>query len=274
VAEPVTLDAFAVTFASDGPLVLIAGPCVLEDAAAAHMIARACAEAARACGLGYVFKASYDKANRTRLDAARGPGIERGLAMLDEVRRACGVPVVTDVHSPAEAARAGEVVDIVQVPAFLCRQTDLLVAAGATHRPVLIKKGQFLAAEDMAHAAAKVRAGGGRPILCERGSTFGPHDLVADLRSLVVMRAFAPVVFDATHAVQQPGGGATGGRRELVPALAGAAVAAGIAGLFLEVHPDPDRAPSDGPNMLPLRELAGLLRRVVAVRDAALARGR
>ncbi len=270
----VTLDRFPVTFANTAPLVLIAGPCVLEDEASAVAIAERLRDAAAALALGFVFKASYDKANRTSLESFRGPGLARGLAMLGKVRARAGVPVLTDVHSPDEARAAGEVVDVVQVPAFLCRQTDLLLAAGATRRPVLLKKGQFVAPEDMEHAAAKVRAGGGRPLLCERGTSFGYRDLVVDMRALATMARFAPVVFDATHALQKPGaqGGTTGGDRAFAAPLARAAVAVGIAGLFFEVHPDPARARSDASTSLPLDDIPALLAEVVAI-DRAVKRG-
>jgi 2-dehydro-3-deoxyphosphooctonate aldolase (KDO 8-P synthase) len=253
---------------NDLPLVVIAGPCQLESADHAQMIAGRMAEACAALGAGYIFKASYDKANRTSLSGRRGPGIEAGLAMLDSVRRAIGVPVLTDVHDPAQAAEAAAVADVIQIPAFLCRQTDLLLAAGRTGAAVNIKKGQFLAPWDMAHAAAKVASTGNeRILLTERGVSFGYNALVADMRSLPIMaRTGWPVVMDATHAVQEPGGlgGASGGQRAFAPVLARAAVAVGVAAVFLETHEDPDRAPSDGPNMVPLAEMPALIALLVA----------
>jgi 2-dehydro-3-deoxyphosphooctonate aldolase (KDO 8-P synthase) len=222
-------------------------------------------------GIGYIFKASFDKANRTSVSSYRGPGLERGLEQLAEIRRYLGVPVLTDIHEPSQAAPAAEVVDVLQIPAFLCRQTDLLVAAARTGRPLNIKKAQFLAPEDMASVAGKCReAGNDNLILCERGSSFGYRNLVVDFRSLPVMRELGyPVMFDATHSVQAPGGlgDASGGDRRFVRPLARAAVAAGIDALFLEVHPDPDRARSDGPNMVPLRSLRPLLEELLLLDD-------
>lgn len=223
-------------------------------------------------GIPWVFKASYDKANRSSVRSFRGPGLEKGLRLLREIRDELGVPVLTDVHSPEEAAKVGAVVDIVQVPAFLCRQTDLLLAAGRTGRIVNVKKGQFLAPEDMSQVVQKLESVGNRHILLtERGSTFGYHNLVVDMRSIVMMRDLGyPVVFDATHAVQLPGGGGdrSGGQREYAPVLAAAAVAAGADGVFFETHPAPDRALSDGPNMVPLGQVKQLLGRLRAVREA------
>jgi 2-dehydro-3-deoxyphosphooctonate aldolase (KDO 8-P synthase) len=248
------------------PLAVIAGPCVLESEALCRTVAetlqRLCAE----LGLAYVFKASFDKANRTSVGAFRGPGLAEGLAILKRLRRDLGVPVLTDIHAPDQASEAAEAVDVLQIPAFLCRQTDLLLAAGATGRAVNIKKGQFLAPEDMARAVEKVRStGNDRVLLTERGTMFGYHNLVVDMRALVIMAGLGcPVVFDATHSVQVPGGlgTASGGRREFVFPLARAAAAVGIHGLFLEVHPDPERALSDGPNSLPLAEVGAVLKRV------------
>jgi 2-dehydro-3-deoxyphosphooctonate aldolase (KDO 8-P synthase) len=258
-----------VDFSSEGPLVLIAGPCQLEDAASAVAIARHLAAAASAAGMGYVFKASFDKANRTSHEAPRGPGLAAGLGMLAAVHAAVGCPVVTDVHETTQCAPVAEVADILQIPALLSRQTDLLQAAGRTGRAVMIKKGQFMAPPDIAHAAAKVAATGNRRILlCERGTSFGYRTLVSDLRGLPVMaRTGWPVIFDATHSVQRPSaeGAASGGEREFVAPLARAAVAVGVAGVFLETHPDPDRAPSDGATMLPLDEVAPLLATLAAI---------
>ncbi len=253
------------------PLLIIAGPCVLEDERSALDLARALAQRARAYPVGLVFKASFDKANRTSLQSFRGPGLAEGLRILAEVRRQTNLPVLTDIHEPAQAAPAAEVVDALQIPAFLCRQTDLLLAAGRTGKPVNLKKGQFLAPADMRFAADKVRAAGGAPLLTERGTTFGYGDLVVDMRSLVWLREVnAPVIFDATHSVQRPGSGqgCTGGLREFVRPLARAAAAVGLDGLYLEVHPDPDRARCDGANSLGLDDFTRLLSEVTAVRRA------
>lgn len=253
------------------PLVLIAGPCVIEEPERVLRIAAGLRRAAAACGMGLIFKASFDKANRTSLDSYRGPGLHEGLAVLARVKAELGLPLTTDVHLPEQAAPVAQVVDLLQVPAFLCRQTDLLVACAATGRPVNVKKGQFLAPQDMAHPLEKLRrSGAGGVILTERGASFGYHNLVVDLRSLPTLRALgAPVCFDATHAVQQPGGlgGRTGGDREMVPFLARGAVAAGVDAVFMEVHDDPDHARSDGPNMIPL-DLAPRLFAELAALDA------
>ncbi len=251
-----------------GPFVL-AGPCVLESRQLALDVARELAAIAQRLDLTMVFKSSYDKANRTSATSFRGPGLDMGLSWLAEVREVTGLPVVTDIHLPEQAERVAEVADVLQIPAFLCRQTDLLVAAAETGRIVNVKKGQFLAPWDMKNAADKLRsAGNGRFWFTERGSCFGYNNLVVDMRSLSIMRSFgAPVVFDATHSVQLPGGqgGSSGGQREFVPVLASAAVAAGASGVFLEVHPDPDRALCDGPNSLPLSQVEGLLKRLLAL---------
>lgn len=248
---------------ADRPLCLIAGPCVIESDETTFLIARRLKGICGGLGIPLVFKASYDKANRTSAGSFRGPGLRGGLRLLRDIADELALPVLTDVHSPAEAEIAGEAVDVIQVPAFLCRQTDILVAAGRTGRVVNIKKGQFLAPGDTAHFIPKVRAGAhdaNRVLITERGTSFGYHDLVVDFRGIQVMSGFAPVIFDATHAVQQPGLGAvSGGRREFVPLLVRAAAAAGCAGIFLEVHPDPDRALSDGPNMISLDELPDVL---------------
>jgi 2-dehydro-3-deoxyphosphooctonate aldolase (KDO 8-P synthase) len=260
--QPVAIGRVAI--GRGAPLALIAGPCVIEDRQATLAIARALAELAKTHGVPVVFKASYDKANRTSAGSFRGPGVEEGLAILAEVRAATGLPVLTDIHLPSQAAQAAEVADVLQIPAFLCRQTDLLAAAGATGRPVNIKKGQFMAPDDMRGAVEKVRqAGAAGVLLTERGTTFGYHNLVVDMRSLAVMRSLGvPVVFDATHSVQLPGAGGTasGGDRRFVPLLARAAVAAGVDAVFMEVHPNPDQALCDGPNSWPLSQLADLVR--------------
>ena len=244
------------------PLLVIAGPCQLESLDHAQAIAGTMAEICKAAGAQYVFKASYDKANRTSLGGRRGLGIAAGLKVLETIR-ASGLPVLTDVHDAGQAREAGAVVDVIQIPAFLCRQTDLLLAAGETGAVVNIKKGQFLAPWDMANVAAKVASTGNTQILLtERGASFGYNALVTDMRSLpIMMRTGYPVIMDATHSVQQPGGlgGSSGGQREFAPVTARAAVSLGIAGVFIETHEDPDRAPSDGPNMIPLAQMAGVI---------------
>ena len=251
---------------------LIAGPCVLEDEALNLQVGRALARLSQALGLPIVFKASYDKANRSKLDSPRGPGIEEGLELLRRVQGETGLPVLTDVHEPWQAEKAGAVVDVLQIPAFLCRQTDLLVAAGSTGKAVNIKKGQWMAPEEMAHAVNKVRASGSERItVTERGTFFGYGNLVVDMRSFARIRdaCGVPAVFDGTHSVQRPGkaDGSSGGDPEHIPSLVRGAVAAGCDGLFLETHPDPLNAPSDGPNMLPLEKLARLLDDVMALRE-------
>lgn len=251
------------TCGNDLPLVLIAGPCQLESLDHALMIATHMAEVCARAGAGYVFKASYDKANRTSLSGKRGIGIDEGLEILAAVRDRIGCPVLTDIHDAEQAARAAEVVDVIQIPAFLCRQTDLLLAAGRTGAVVNIKKGQFLAPWDMGNVADKVASTGNRNILLtERGASFGYNTLVADMRSLPIMaRTGYPVIMDATHSVQQPGGqgGSSGGQREFAPVMARAAAALGVAGLFIETHEAPDSAPSDGPNMIPLAQMDALV---------------
>ncbi len=248
------------------PLVLIAGPCQIESRAHAMEVAAALVEAAGPTPL--VYKSSYDKANRTSANAARGVGMAAGLAILAEVRETYGIPVLTDVHLPDHCKPAADAVDVLQIPAFLCRQTDLLVAAGETGAAVNVKKGQFLAPWDMVNVAAKIAATGNeRILLTERGASFGYNTLVSDLRSLPIMaRTGYPIVFDATHSVQQPGGqgASSGGQREFAPVLARAAVAVGVAAVFIEAHPDPDHAPSDGPNMISLREMPALIARLHA----------
>jgi 2-dehydro-3-deoxyphosphooctonate aldolase (KDO 8-P synthase) len=257
------------------PLLLIAGPCVMENEGLCLRIAETLASIAAALPLQVVFKASFDKANRTSAGAFRGPGLDEGLAVLDKVRAATGLPVTTDMHLPSQAAAIGAVCDLIQIPAFLCRQTDLLLAAAATGRAVNVKKGQFLAPGDMRHAVAKLLAGGCHDVcLCERGTFFGYGRLVNDFTGLPAMRQFGvPVIFDATHSVQQPAslGDATGGDRTLIEPLARAAVAVGVEGLFMETHPDPDSSPSDGPNMVPLDQLRPLLERLLRIHDARLA---
>ncbi|MEQ8790661.1 MAG: 3-deoxy-8-phosphooctulonate synthase [Pirellulaceae bacterium] len=253
------------------PLLLIAGPCVMEDESATLQVASALADLTANLAVQLVFKASFDKANRTSVDSFRGVGIEAGLRILDRVRREIGVPVTTDIHEPAQAAAVAEVCELLQIPAFLCRQTDLLEAAAKTGRAVNVKKGQFLAPWDMRNVLDKLLAFGCRDVLlCERGTFFGYGRLVNDMRALPQMRELgAPVVFDATHSVQEPGGlgGKTGGNRAMVEPLARCAVAIGVDGLFFETHPDPEKSPSDGPNMVPLAEFGPLLRRLLRIRQ-------
>ena len=250
------------------PLALIAGPCALESRDHAIEMASALKEIAGRVGIELVYKTSFDKANRTSAKSARAIGLEQALTIFAEVRQKLGVPILTDVHDAQQCAPVAQAVDVLQIPAFLCRQTDLLVAAAATGRVINVKKGQFLAPWDMAHVVAKI-TGAGNPnvLVTERGASFGYNTLVSDMRALPILARTtgAPVIFDATHSVQQPGGqgAASGGEREFVPALARAAVAVGVAGVFIETHQDPDRAPSDGPNMMPLKEMEGLLRRLV-----------
>ncbi len=257
------------------PLLVIAGPCVIEREDLCLAIADHLAALAARLPIQVVFKASFDKANRTSGQAYRGPGVDEGLAVLDRVRRATGLPVTTDVHLPEQATAAGQVCDLLQIPAFLCRQTDILLAAAATGRAVNVKKGQFVAPSDMRHAVAKLLAGNCSDILlCERGTFFGYGRLVNDFSGLPVMRSLGvPVIFDATHSVQRPAslGEATGGDRGLVEPLAMAAAAVGIDGVFFETHPDPDSSPSDGPNMVPLAEFGGVLERVLMIHEARLA---
>lgn len=253
----------AVTFGNDLPLALIAGPCQMESRAHALEMAAALKEICGRLGIGLVYKTSFDKANRTSAKAARGMGLDAALPVFAEIRDTLGLPCLTDVHESWQCARVAEAVDVLQIPAFLCRQTDLLLAAAATGAAVNVKKGQFLAPWDMRYVAEKLESGGcTRILLTERGTSFGYNTLVVDMRSLPIMAETGwPVIFDATHSVQSPGGlgGATGGDRRMVPVLARAAVAVGVAGVFMETHEDPDRAPSDGPNMVPLGEMGGLL---------------
>jgi 2-dehydro-3-deoxyphosphooctonate aldolase (KDO 8-P synthase) len=258
-----------VTFANDSPIAILAGPCQMESRQHALEMASALKEIAGRLGIGLVYKSSFDKANRTSLSGKRGIGLEAALQVFAEIRESLGLPVVTDVHEAGQCERVAPVVDVLQIPAFLCRQTDLLIAAARTGRVVKIKKGQFLAPWDMKNAVAKV-VGSGNPnvLLTERGVSFGYNTLVADMRALPIMaETGAPVIFDATHSVQQPGGQGTssGGDRRFVPVLARAAVAVGVAGLFIETHQDPDRAPSDGPNMVPLKDFEGFLRDLMEI---------
>jgi 2-dehydro-3-deoxyphosphooctonate aldolase (KDO 8-P synthase) len=255
-----------------GKLFLIAGPCVIESEAHALKMARAISAVTQELSVPYVFKASYDKANRTSVRSFRGPGVEEGTRILAKVRSEVGVPVLTDVHDQHDCARVAEAVDVLQIPAFLCRQTDLLVAAAQTGRTVNIKKGQFVAPADMKHAVQKVRdAGNEKVILTERGSSFGYNNLVVDMRSLAIMREYAPVVFDATHSVQLPSAasGVSGGQPQFIPVLARAAVAAGVDGVFMEVHDNPAEAKSDGPNALPLERLRETLEQLLRVHEAS-----
>jgi len=257
-----------VRFGNDLPLTLIAGPCQMESRDHAFQIAGALKEICQKLGIGLVYKTSFDKANRTALSARRGVGLAEALPVFADLRTELDLPVLTDVHEPGQCAELAEVVDILQIPAYLCRQTDLLVAAAKTGRVVNVKKGQFLAPWDMANVLAKiVTSGNANVLLTERGASFGYNRLVSDMRALPVMAATgAPVIFDATHSVQQPGGEGTssGGERQFVPVLARAAVAVGIAGIFIETHQDPDNAPSDGPTMLPLSDMEPLLERLMA----------
>lgn len=252
-------------FAADSSPFLIAGPCVVESDDLNVRVGEALAELAVKLGIAVIYKASYDKANRSRLNAPRGPGLEAGLRALERVRTATGLPILTDVHEPSQVPIAARVADVLQIPAFLCRQTDLLLAAGKAGRPVNIKKGQWIAPEDMRGAVEKVRAGGAPEVaVTERGTFFGYGDLVVDMRSFTRLQEACktPVIFDATHSVQQPGQGAdgsSGGQRRFIPTLLYAAAAAGADGFFLETHPDPAHAPSDGPNMVPLDQLAGIV---------------
>jgi 2-dehydro-3-deoxyphosphooctonate aldolase (KDO 8-P synthase) len=257
-----------------GPLVLLGGPCAIESEQFTVDMGHAIKEVCGRLGVPYVFKASYDKANRTSVDSYRGPGLDEGLRILARVREEVGVPVVTDVHEPAHCAAAAGVVDLLQIPAFLCRQTDLLVAAAATGKPVNVKKGQFVSPAEMRNVVRKLEVSGAAGILlAERGSSFGYNNLVVDFRGLAQMRELAPVVFDATHSVQMPGGLGTssGGQRQYVPLLARAAVAVGVDALFMEIHADPDQALSDGPNMVPLDRLEPLLTELLALHAARAA---
>ena len=258
----------SVRFGNELPLAVIAGPCALESKAHALEMAAALKEIAGRAGIGLVYKTSFDKANRTSAKSARGLGLEPALAIFSEIRDKLKVPVLTDVHDAEQCAQVAPVVDVLQIPAFLCRQTDLLVAAAKTGKAINVKKGQFLAPWDMQNVVEKITGAGNRNVLVtERGVSFGYNTLVSDMRALPILKrtAHAPVIFDATHSVQQPGGQGTssGGEREFVPVLARAATAVGIAGIFIETHQDPDKAPSDGPNMVPLKEMEPLLRALI-----------
>ena len=268
-APSIVVTAEKARFGNDLPFALIAGPCVLESRAHALETAEALKEIAERLKLGLVYKSSFDKANRTSAKSARGLGLRDALPIFAEVKQRIGLPVTTDVHEPEQCAAVAEAIDILQIPAFLCRQTDLLLAAARTGRPVNVKKGQFLAPWDMRNVVAKI-VGAGNPnvLLTERGVSFGYNTLISDMRALPILaETGAPVIFDATHSVQQPGGQGTasGGERRFVPVLARAAVAVGVAGLFIETHQDPDRAPSDGPNMLPLASLEPLLKELIEI---------
>ncbi|HKR20501.1 MAG TPA: 3-deoxy-8-phosphooctulonate synthase [Stellaceae bacterium] len=256
-----------ITLGNDRPLAVIAGPCVLESRAHAMEMSHALVELTGKLGIGLIYKTSFDKANRTSGESPRGMGLEASLPILAEVREKYGCPVLTDVHAPEQCAAIAEAVDVLQIPAFLCRQTDLLVAAAKTKRAINVKKGQFLAPGDMKNVAAKIsKAGNDNILLCERGVSFGYNTLVSDMRSLPIMAQTGyPVVFDATHSVQQPGGQGdkSGGERQYVPMLARAAVAVGVAAVFMETHQDPDHAPSDGPNMVHLKDMPALLRQLM-----------
>ncbi len=259
----------SVRFGNDLPISVIAGPCQLESRQHALETAQALKEIAERLKIGLVYKTSFDKANRTSASAARGIGIDDALPIFAEIRETFGLPVLTDVHENEQCARAAEAVDVLQIPAFLCRQTDLLLAAAATGKAVNVKKGQFLAPWDMANVVKKLVGGGNdRVLVTERGASFGYNTLVSDMRALPILARTtkAPVIFDATHSVQQPGGKgeSSGGEREFVPVLARAAVAVGVAGVFIETHPDPDNAPSDGPNMVPLRDFEALVKNLMA----------
>lgn len=259
----------SVSFANDKPFALMAGPCVLESRQHAFDMCGALKEITTKLNIPFIYKSSFDKANRTSINGARGLGIEKALEVFNELRSHFNVPMVTDVHAPEQCAVVAQAVDILQIPAFLCRQTDLLLAAGQTGKVIHVKKGQFLAPWDMKNVATKIASTGNENILlCERGASFGYNTLVVDMRGLPIMAQTGyPVVFDATHSVQQPGGQgtSTGGDRTMVPVLARAAVAVGVGGLFMETHQDPDNAPSDGPNMVKLTDMAGVLEQLVAL---------
>jgi len=265
-----------ITIGNDKPLALIAGPCQLESRDHAREMCHALVEITGKLGIGFIYKTSFDKANRTSASSARGLGLEKSLPIFVELRETYGCPVITDVHLPEQCRPVAEAVDVLQIPAFLCRQTDLLIAAGETGRPINVKKGQFLAPWDMKQVVAKIEQTGNRNVLvCERGVSFGYNTLVSDMRSLPILaQTGCPVVFDATHSVQQPGGQGTssGGQREFVPVLARAAVAVGVAAVFMETHQDPDKAPSDGPNMVPIKDMPALLETLVEFDRLAKAR--
>ena len=270
-----TPDTRGISVGPGQPLLLIAGPCALESEELARRVAGKMQEICSRLGISYVFKASFDKANRTSLASYRGPGLEEGLEILARIREELQVPVISDVHDVSQVAPAAEVLDIIQIPAFLCRQTDLLVAAAQTDKPINLKKGQFVSPWDMENGVNKLRgAGSTKTMLVERGATFGYNNLVVDMRSLPIMRGFGcPVIYDATHSVQLPGGagGSSGGQREFIAPLSRAAVAAGIDGLFMEVHPDPDKALCDGPNSMPLDGIEPLLVQLLRIQEAVSA---
>lgn len=253
------------------PLLLIAGPCVLESAELARRIAGEMKEICTRLGVSYVFKASFDKANRTSISSFRGPGLARGLEILSRIREEMHTPVISDIHEPAQAAECAAVLDILQIPAFLCRQTNLLAAAAQTGKPISLKKGQFVSPWDMAHAVAKIRqSGSSKILLVERGACFGYNNLVVDMRSLPVMRSFdCPVIYDATHSVQLPGGagGASAGQRQFIAPLSRAALAAGVDGVFMEVHPEPEKALCDGPNTIALKDIETILSQLVKIKN-------
>ena len=265
--HPVTIG--SITIGHGYPLALIGGPCAIEGESFMLDVATRLRDIAAKAGVPFIFKSSYDKANRTSIHSYRGPGLQKGLDILQKIKDVVGVPILSDVHAVEEVEPAAEVLDVIQIPAFLCRQTDLVVAAARTGKPVNVKKGQFLAPWDTQNIVEKVRSvGNAQVLLTERGASFGYNNLVADMRSLVIMRSFdVPVVFDATHSVQLPGGAGTAssGQREFVPHLARAAVATGCDALFMEIHPDPDNAPSDGPNMLRLEDLQALLAQIIQI---------
>ena len=267
----------SVTVGSGKPLTLIAGPCVIENRDLVFEVAEAVNAICKKLGVQYIFKASFDKANRTSASTFRGPGVTAGLAVLQEVKDKLGLPVLTDIHESSHVEQVAEVVDVLQIPAFLCRQTDLLMAAAATGKAINVKKGQFLSPQEMSQVAQKLRTAGVENLmLTERGNSFGYNTLVVDFRSLPQLQSFGcPVIFDATHSVQQPGGqgGTSGGQREYVAPLARAAVAVGVDGLFMEIHPNPDKALSDGPNMLPLHRLEPLLKQLLAIRAPLIETG-
>ena len=272
VSPPAAVRVGSVTFGEGRPFVFIGGPCVIEDDRHPFFMAERLSAITKELGIPFIFKASFDKANRTSLESFRGPGLDRGLAILSEVRARFDVPVTTDIHEPDQAASAAAAVDLVQIPAFLCRQTDLLIAAGRTGKPVNIKKGQFLAPWDVANAVDKVRStGNDAVILSERGTSFGYNNLVVDIRGFPILRAMGcPLVFDVTHSLQLPGGAgkSTAGESRFVRELASAGVAAGVDGVFMEVHDNPAAARSDGPNSCPLAELPGILKRLAAIQKA------
>jgi 2-dehydro-3-deoxyphosphooctonate aldolase (KDO 8-P synthase) len=267
-------DGSKILVGSDQPLLLIAGPCVLESEELARQVAGTMQEICSKLNISYIFKASFDKANRTSLTSFRGPGLDKGLEILGQIREELDVPVISDIHEPNQAEMVADVLDIIQIPAFLCRQTDLLTAVSKTGKPINLKKGQFVSPWDMKNAVDKVRSGGtSQVMLVERGASFGYNNLVVDMRSFSVMHSFdCPVIYDATHSVQLPGGagGSSGGQREFIAPLSRAAVAAGIDGLFMEVHPAPDKALCDGPNSIALAEIETILNQLVSIRTSLL----